>query len=1313
MAGRRVAALIVALAGLLCVPAGGGIYTWDGGSGIDDNWGRDWNWVGDAKPPNDGTANIHMSGVVRPTPWVDTPWAIQNLYFDAGMSTFALDGSALTLHGTGIRNHDGSPQSIGNVINLTNNTEFEAEDGSLYFGGTISTSGNDLTLMGDYGVTLNGSITGAGEVHKTGAGTAAFSGSSANTVTGKVWVQEGTLALNKTAANGAIDTDLLIGAAGETAVVRLDRDDQIFASASNYVEVNQGGTLDLNGHDDWIGELWMTGGDVTTGAGTLKVTGPILTSGARSSCMWGKLDCRGLTQTIDTVPTHDLLIYAEISNGGVTKTGGGDLWYVGGDPNTYEGTTTVDTGALKLMKSTTNAAIRGDLVINSGGSVELIWGNQIRAGSSTVTVNFGGTLAMGPETDFINNLVMAGGQVTGSGTLGIYGTVSKPAEDNTATISANLDLGGATRTFDIAEGPMDLSRVEVSGVIANGGLRKTGDGTLRLTGDKATAYTGTTYVDGGTLALGKSIADSAVVGRLSIGDGSGADTVRLDADEQISDDAIVAIAEDGVLDLGGCTEKIGKLIMTGGDVIEGELAIAWSPPTGHAHIVSRPASAPEVPRITCTIIEPSNLYWYVDDGPGDVDAEFTGQMPGLGNLEKEGPGTLKLSGPSVSVSRTVHVAEGVLVLARSSPGPAVGWLVVYGTCRLEANEQIPQDGDWPNIMPSGVLDLNGHTQTRDVVLLQGGAVVGGVLRITGTVVGWGSATIAGGALDLTDAERVFEVPSGEVDVSAVITNGAVRKIDDGDLVFSGGYHNTYTGLTTVEEGTLILAKTVADGAVTGNLIVGTGEHADVWAKVRLEQPEQIGASGDTVTVKSDGMIDLNGHAETLEHLKVFGGSAGAGTGALTVSGDLLLDSGTVSVGSLSPGGAFQWRCGTVRVTGAGGLTVGPGGVPSLTLDPAKTLEVTADTIVAAGASLTLAGGTFATGGVELTGGSLIAPAGYDLDAVADVSGHGLLAGEVSGGKTAQIAADGGTLTLGDATSPDGYSHAGTLDIGSNAAILLDADRAQLGMATTLAYGGSLSAPNGMDLPAEWTLSASKMATVDGDFTNGGMVNGPTIPGYYLTFTDDVDGSGTFTGNVEFRGVYSPGTSPAAVSFGSLKLGASAGLAVEIGGLTPGSQHDQLNASGTLSLDGTLDVTLIDGFLPEPGDAFEIIHCGARSGEFADAAGLDDLGGYAGLDFELTYEPDGVELEASAHKGDADLSDEVDVLDLAILANHFGMTGAKWRDANFNDDDEVDVLDLAILANHFGKTTGGGAPIPEPCAAAVILPGLLGLLRRRR
>ena len=74
---------------------------------------------------------------------------------------------------------------------------------------------------------------------------------------------------------------------------------------------------------------------------------------------------------------------------------------------------------------------------------------------------------------------------------------------------------------------------------------------------------------------------------------------------------------------------------------------------------------------------------------------------------------------------------------------------------------------------------------------------------------------------------------------------------------------------------------------------------------------------------------------------------------------------------------------------------------------------------------------------------------------------------------------------------------------------------------------------------------------------------------------------------------------------------------------------------------------------------------------------------------------------------------VDVFDLGILGNNYGLCGKGWHEADFDGDGCVDIFDLSILANHYGHGTGGGTPVPEPGVLALLALGGLALIRRRR
>jgi len=61
--------------------------------------------------------------------------------------------------------------------------------------------------------------------------------------------------------------------------------------------------------------------------------------------------------------------------------------------------------------------------------------------------------------------------------------------------------------------------------------------------------------------------------------------------------------------------------------------------------------------------------------------------------------------------------------------------------------------------------------------------------------------------------------------------------------------------------------------------------------------------------------------------------------------------------------------------------------------------------------------------------------------------------------------------------------------------------------------------------------------------------------------------------------------------------------IELGGTIAGSSYDQLNVSGQAFLDGTLNISLIDNFIPVVGDTFEIMTFGTVSGMFTAINGL--------------------------------------------------------------------------------------------------------------
>src|SRR6185436_8323018 len=130
--------------------------------------------------------------------------------------------------------------------------------------------------------------------------------------------------------------------------------------------------------------------------------------------------------------------------------------------------------------------------------------------------------------------------------------------------------------------------------------------------------------------------------------------------------------------------------------------------------------------------------------------------------------------------------------------------------------------------------------------------------------------------------QTWDISSDMTAGGAISGSFGLTKIGDGTLTLSGATANSFTGTTTVNAGILQLNKSIANGTLTGNLIVGDGVGADV---VRWLAPEQLWHGvGSSVTINRSGLVDLNGFAETIRDLNLTEGKGFTGLGTLTVMG---------------------------------------------------------------------------------------------------------------------------------------------------------------------------------------------------------------------------------------------------------------------------------------------------------------------------------------------------------------------------------------------------------------------------------------------
>lgn len=309
---------------------------------------------------------------------------------------------------------------------------------------------------------------------------------------------------------------------------------------------------------------------------------------------------------------------------------------------------------------------------------------------------------------------------------------------------------------------------------------------------------------------------------------------------------------------------------------------------------------------------------------------------------------------------------------------------------------------------------------------------------------------------------------------------------------------------------------------------------------------------------------------------VIGGGGGAGGGQMRLrlsAGAVLTSSNAIVVersGTLTGDGVIAadvLLAGTLQV-GCGFSSCGTG--TRLYQDGSHSFDVRHGGLVT-GSGLLEAGLTVQAGGEVRAGAGqllrLVAPGGiHTSNGVIEVRDGGEL--RVGGSllnRLGTVRIDGGTVRFAQ-----GLDNQSRIDIGFGGAAIYGPVRNQAG-ARIVASGGSNT-------------------TFWDTLTNNGEIRASA--GSRIVYFGPVNGAGSFTTNGDgayhrFEGGFAPGNSPADVVLGTTQLAST--LTMEMGGTAPGTQHDRITFTGLLTLDAgaQLEVVLIDGFVPQLGQVFDL------------------------------------------------------------------------------------------------------------------------------
>ncbi|MBU0717639.1 MAG: PEP-CTERM sorting domain-containing protein [Planctomycetes bacterium] len=83
-------------------------------------------------------------------------------------------------------------------------------------------------------------------------------------------------------------------------------------------------------------------------------------------------------------------------------------------------------------------------------------------------------------------------------------------------------------------------------------------------------------------------------------------------------------------------------------------------------------------------------------------------------------------------------------------------------------------------------------------------------------------------------------------------------------------------------------------------------------------------------------------------------------------------------------------------------------------------------------------------------------------------------------------------------------------------------------------------------------------------------------------------------------------------------------------------------------------------------------------------------------------------------GDANGDNNVDLLDLGVVGDHWNATGVGWAEGDFNYDGTVDLLDLGVVGDNWNTvyTEGTASAVPEPSTLTLLVLGAIAALLYR-
>ncbi|WP_267225560.1 autotransporter-associated beta strand repeat-containing protein [Dyella silvae] len=666
------------------------------------------------------------------------------------------------------------------------------------------------------------------------------------------------------------------------------------------------GTTVLTGNNSYTGGTTITSGTLQIGDGgtTGNISGNVTN---HSALVFNHSDNITLSGSV-------------IGTGTLAQNGNGTLFVT--NSVTEAGSTTINAGTLSIGNGTTDGTVATNIVDNSAlvfNRSSVTYGNVI-SGPGTVQKLGGGTLTLT-------------GSNTYSGITTISaGTVQVGNGGSTGTLGSGAVLDNGMLTFNRSDA------VSYNGVISGtGGLTQAGPGTLTLTG--RSTYTGATVVTAGTLLVNGTLGPSAVTAN---------------SGTTLGGAGIIA----GPVTINGGTLAPGAQIGAAGTLYVGGLSLhsQLNVDLAMPDVIGSPNDLiNDTGNLSLTGVLNVNDAGQFASTPGSYRLiNYEGTLSGAGLTLGSIPG-----GANEAVIQTV-VPNEINLIKFINGLPVQFW---DGTA-ANAGSGVINGG-------SGTWNTSSANWTNATGTINQSWLSGmGIFTGAAGIVTLGQPVTAMALQFLTDGYRVegngnaitlVAMPSGaapliRVDPGVVATINAVlagnqglTKADPGTLVLTAA--NTYTGGTTISNGTLQLGEGGTTGSIAGDVtdngvlafnrsdsstfagtVSGTGGLTQMGSGTTVLTGNNSYAGGTTI---SAGALQIGA-----------GGTSGAIVGNVTDNATLIFDrSDTVTyTGAISGLGQFVQAGSGTTILGGVSTYTGPTTVAAgtLELDGSLTSTITVD-----------------------------------------------------------------------------------------------------------------------------------------------------------------------------------------------------------------------------------------------------------------------------------------------------------------------------------------------------------------------------------